>query len=141
MKAVHWIILSLVFIAAAWFIYKTRDNNPRAETLIDLNWKFIMGDHPGAEHPAFVGKGYDLIDIIAHQRLAAEECDLDRSHRTRLADDAHDFFRGQFILRSDTLQLHAAVHTLALAAVGDAYHHGNRRTRSDARRPLDGGRR
>lgn len=53
MKAVHWIILALVASTATWFIYKTRENQPRIDTYIDLNWKFTQGDPEGAESPGF----------------------------------------------------------------------------------------
>jgi beta-galactosidase len=53
MKAVHWIILALVVFTATWFIYKTRENQARIDTYIDLNWKFMPGDPAGAESPDF----------------------------------------------------------------------------------------
>jgi beta-galactosidase len=53
MKTIHWIILGLVFFTATWYIYKTRETQPRIETYIDLNWKFMQGDPAGAEHPEY----------------------------------------------------------------------------------------
>jgi beta-galactosidase len=53
MKVIHWIILGLVIVLATWFIYQTRDNQPRVDTTIDLNWKFILGDPSGASSPDF----------------------------------------------------------------------------------------
>ncbi len=54
MKPFHWIILSVAFILATWFIYRTRDSQPRVDTAIDLNWRFVYGDPTGAE-----GSGYN----------------------------------------------------------------------------------
>ena len=53
MKTVHWIILSIAFLLATWFIYQTRDSQPRIDTTIDLNWRFILGDPIGASEPRF----------------------------------------------------------------------------------------
>jgi len=53
MKTVHWVILSVAFILATWFIYKTRETQPRTETTIDLNWRFMLGNAVGAEEPGF----------------------------------------------------------------------------------------
>lgn len=53
MKAVHWIILAFVIFLATWFIYQTRETQPRIDTTIDLNWKFTMGDPVGASQPGY----------------------------------------------------------------------------------------
>lgn len=53
MKTIHWIIFSLVFILATWFVYKTRDLHPRTDTKIDLNWRFSLGDPEEAFKPNF----------------------------------------------------------------------------------------
>jgi len=53
MKIVHWIILALVIFMATWFIYQTRETQPRIDTTIDLNWKFTMGDPVGASQPGY----------------------------------------------------------------------------------------
>jgi len=53
MKTIHWITLGLVVVAATWFVYKTRESQSRIDTYIDLNWKFMLGDHAGAEDPDF----------------------------------------------------------------------------------------
>ncbi|MEN8202131.1 MAG: glycoside hydrolase family 2 TIM barrel-domain containing protein [Bacteroidota bacterium] len=63
MKTIHWIILGLVVIAATWFIYNTRENQPRIETYIDLNWKFIPGDPAGAENQDFDDSGWKYISL------------------------------------------------------------------------------
>ncbi len=57
MRIIHWIILALVIFLATWFIYQTREIQPRIDTIIDLNWKFTMGDSVEAFQP-----GYDDSD-------------------------------------------------------------------------------
>ena len=51
MKAVHWIVLSVTLIVATWFVYRTRETQPRVDTTIDLNWRFHVGDQEGAALP------------------------------------------------------------------------------------------
>jgi len=63
MKTIHWIILSVVFIIATWFIYKTRENHPRIDTNIDLNWKFLLGDQAGAENPDFDDSDWKYLSL------------------------------------------------------------------------------
>ncbi len=53
MKIIHWIILGVVIVLATWFIYQTRELQPRIETTIDLNWRFTLGDPTGASLPAY----------------------------------------------------------------------------------------
>jgi beta-galactosidase len=63
MKAVHWVILSFAFILATWFIYKTRETQPRVETTIDLNWKFMLGDEVDAQEPGFDDSGWRYLSL------------------------------------------------------------------------------
>ena len=63
MKAVHWIILGLVMAMATWFVYRTMDAEPRVNTTIDLNWKFIMADPNGASQPAFDDSGWRYLSL------------------------------------------------------------------------------
>lgn len=63
MKIYHWIILSLVFIMATWFIYRTRETQPRVDTTIDLNWKFILGDPDNAFKPEFDDSGWKYVSL------------------------------------------------------------------------------
>jgi beta-galactosidase len=53
MKVVHWIILGLVIVMATWFVYRTNEGLPRADTCIDLNWRFILDDPNGASLPEY----------------------------------------------------------------------------------------
>jgi len=53
MKIVHWIILGFVIVLSTWFIYQTRDDQPRIDTTIDLNWRFTRGDPSGASQPGY----------------------------------------------------------------------------------------
>ncbi len=53
MKTIHWIIFSIVFILATWFVYRTRDLQPRSDATIDLNWRVSMGDPEEAFKPNF----------------------------------------------------------------------------------------
>ena len=53
MKIAHWIILGLTFIFSIWFVYRSRDTEPRKESSLDLNWHFLLGDPEGASSPHF----------------------------------------------------------------------------------------
>ncbi len=53
MKAAHWIVLSLTLILAVWFVYRTREIEPRTESSLDLNWRFVMGDPEDAGTPEY----------------------------------------------------------------------------------------
>ncbi len=57
MKLFHWIILGLVIFLAVVVVYRTMETEPRVDTLIDLNWKFILDDPAEASLP-----GYDDSD-------------------------------------------------------------------------------
>ncbi len=63
MKTVHWIILSLAFILATWFIYRTRESQPRVDATIDLNWRFIQGDPAGASKPKFNDSNWRYVSL------------------------------------------------------------------------------
>lgn len=63
MKIVHWIILGLVIFLATWFIYQTRDKQPRIDTTIDLNWKFILGDPGDASEPGYNDSDWRYISL------------------------------------------------------------------------------
>ena len=53
MKAVHWIILGLVIAMTTWFVYRTNEAEPRVDTNINLNWRFIQDDPNGASLPGY----------------------------------------------------------------------------------------
>ncbi|MCK5135936.1 MAG: DUF4982 domain-containing protein [Bacteroidales bacterium] len=63
MKTIHWIILSIAFILATWFIYRTRETQPRIDTTVDLNWRFIHGDPDGAANPDFDDSGWRYVSL------------------------------------------------------------------------------
>jgi len=63
MKAVHWIILSIAFILATLFIYRTRDTQPRTDDAIDLNWRFILDDPRGAQNPKFDDSKWEFVSL------------------------------------------------------------------------------
>jgi beta-galactosidase len=63
MKAIHWIVLSLTLVTATWFVYRTRDTQPRIETVLDLNWRFVQGDQKGAQNPIFDDSQWKYISI------------------------------------------------------------------------------
>ncbi|RLD57830.1 MAG: hypothetical protein DRI97_04485 [Bacteroidetes bacterium] len=63
MKIVHWIILGLVIVLATWFIYQTRDTQPRIDTTIDLNWRFIQGDPNGASQPGYNDSNWKYLSL------------------------------------------------------------------------------
>ncbi len=63
MKAVHWIILGIVIAFSTYFIYQTRETQARMDTLIDLNWKFTMGDPQGAADPQFDDSGWKFVSL------------------------------------------------------------------------------
>jgi len=63
MKIIHWIILGLVIFLATWFIYQTRDVQPRIDTTIDLNWRFILDDPDGASDPGYNDSDWRYISL------------------------------------------------------------------------------
>ncbi len=63
MKIYHWIILTLVFVLATWFVYRTREIQPRVDTTIDLNWKFSLEDPDGVYKPGFDDSGWKYVSL------------------------------------------------------------------------------
>lgn len=63
MKAVHWIILSIVFFLATLFIYRTKDTQPRVDNTIDLNWRFIQNDPSGAFNPKLDDSDWNYVSL------------------------------------------------------------------------------
>ena len=63
MKIFHWIILGIVIVLATWFIYRTRESQPRVDTTIDLNWRFTMGDPSGASRPDFNDSDWRYVSL------------------------------------------------------------------------------
>jgi len=63
MKIVHWTILGFVIVLATWFIYQTRDTQPRIDTTIDLNWRFTLGDPSGASLPGYNDSNWRYLSL------------------------------------------------------------------------------
>lgn len=63
MKIAHWIILSLTLIISIWFVYRTREKEPRTEISIDLNWRFMSGDFEGAENPDYNDSRWRYVSV------------------------------------------------------------------------------
>ena len=63
MKVAHWIVLSLTMAFAIWFVYRTRDSEPRKESSIDLNWHFIQGDPDGAALPGYDDSQWRYVSV------------------------------------------------------------------------------
>jgi beta-galactosidase len=63
MKVVHWIILVLVIAMATWFVYRTNEVEPRVDTFIDLNWRFILNDPNGASLPGYNDSKWRYISL------------------------------------------------------------------------------
>ena len=76
MKIVHWIILGFVIVLATWFIYQTREVQPRIDTTIDLNWRFTIGDPNGASLPGYNDSNWKYLslphDWMIEQRVAEQ---------------------------------------------------------------------
>ena len=76
MKPLHWIALCIAFGLATWFIYRTRESQPRTENYIDLNWRFVMGDPEGAQRPGFSDSDWRYIslphDWMIEQKVAKD---------------------------------------------------------------------
>ena len=53
MKPLHWITVVIAFGLATWFIYRTRESQPRIDEVIDLNWRFVLDDPEYAHLPEF----------------------------------------------------------------------------------------
>ncbi|MDX2429681.1 MAG: glycoside hydrolase family 2 TIM barrel-domain containing protein [Bacteroides sp.] len=63
MKAAHWIVLVLTMMFAVWFVYRTRDSEPRIESALDLNWRFVMGDPEGAGTPGYDDSQWRYVSV------------------------------------------------------------------------------
>ncbi len=63
MRIIHWIVLALVIFLATWFIYQTRETQPRIDTTIDLNWKFNLGDPAGASQPGYNDSNWRFLSL------------------------------------------------------------------------------
>jgi beta-galactosidase len=63
MKPAHWIVLSVTLLLAIWFVYRTREAQPRVDTAIDLNWRFIQEDPRGAEAPGYDDSRWRYVSI------------------------------------------------------------------------------
>ncbi len=63
MKVAHWIVLSLTMAFAIWFVYRTRDAEPRKESSIDLNWLFIQDDPEGAALPGYDDSQWRYVSV------------------------------------------------------------------------------
>ena len=48
---------------ATWFIYRTRESQPRIDTTIDLNWRFIQDDPAGASEPGFDDSRWKYVSL------------------------------------------------------------------------------
>jgi beta-galactosidase len=63
MKTIHWIILVLVIALATFFVYRTRQAQPRVDTDIDLNWRFTLDDPEGASLPGYDDSGWRYVSL------------------------------------------------------------------------------
>jgi beta-galactosidase len=63
MKPLHWITLCIIFGLATWFVYRTRESQPRVDTTIDLNWRFILDDPAGASQPGFDDSEWRFVSL------------------------------------------------------------------------------
>lgn len=75
MKVAHWIALIVVLVLATWFVYRTRDTQPRIDTSIDLNWRFILGDPEGAEAPGYDDSQWRYVSI-PHDWMIEQKVDI-----------------------------------------------------------------
>ncbi len=75
MKAAHWAVLVLTLIMATWFVYRTRDTQPRIDTTIDLNWRFIQGDPEGAGNPGYNDSQWRYVSI-PHDWMIEQPVDI-----------------------------------------------------------------
>lgn len=82
MKIIHWIVLIMTMVLATWFVYRTREPQPRVETNIDLNWRFIQGDQEGAGETDFDDTRWQYISI-PHDWMI--EYPVDHSNRSGIA--------------------------------------------------------
>ena len=76
MKPLHWIALCIAFGVAIWFVYRTRESQPRTDENIDLNWRFILDDPVGANQPGFDDSNWRYVslphDWMIEQQVARE---------------------------------------------------------------------
>jgi beta-galactosidase len=82
MKAAHWTILVITMIIAAWFVYRTRDNEPRIDTSIDLNWRFVLGDPEDAGTPGYNDSQWRYVSI-PHDWMIEQPVDISNPSGTQ----------------------------------------------------------
>ena len=63
MKPLHWITVVIAFGLATWFIYRTRESQPRIDEVIDLNWRFVLDDPEYAHLPEFDDSDWRYISL------------------------------------------------------------------------------
>lgn len=76
MKPLHWITIVIAFGLATWFIYRTRESQPRIDEAIDLNWRFILDDPKGAFLPSFDDSEWKYISL-PHDWMIEQPVDED----------------------------------------------------------------
>jgi beta-galactosidase len=81
MKVIQWIILGIVIALSTWFIYRTRDNQPRVDDTIDLNWRFTLGDPSGASLPLFDDSEWRYVSL-PHDWMIEQAVDRDNPSGT-----------------------------------------------------------
>ena len=76
MRPLHWIALCIAFGVAIWFVYRTRESQPRTDENIDLNWRFILDDPVDAQQPDFDDSDWRYVslphDWMIEQQVARE---------------------------------------------------------------------
>jgi beta-galactosidase len=99
MKVLHWIILGLVIAMATWFVYRTNEVEPRINTNIDLNWRFILDDPNGASLPAFNDSHWRYLSL-PHDWMIEQ-----KAERSNPSGSAGGFYPGGIAWYRKTLDL------------------------------------
>lgn len=78
MKLFHWIILGLVIFLAILVVYRTMETEPRVETAIDLNWKFILDDPADAFLPGYDDSEWRYLSL-PHDWMIEQKADRENA--------------------------------------------------------------
>jgi len=81
MKLYHWTLLAILVASATWLILKTSNIDPRAEILLDVNWKFSMSDDPAASEVDFDDSGWRVVSV-PHDWMIEQDVNQDNPSGT-----------------------------------------------------------
>ncbi|MDF1576328.1 MAG: glycoside hydrolase family 2 TIM barrel-domain containing protein [Bacteroidales bacterium] len=81
MKIIHWIVPGLVLILSSSIVYRAMESEPRVNTTIDLNWRFIQGDPEGAFLPEYNDSHWRYLSL-PHDWMIEQKAESDHPSGT-----------------------------------------------------------